>query len=238
MKRQLIPEEIDCIIGLIEQIADAVLKSDYLTKDEQRQLNDYLEYEKLSRDIETEERLGMLGGTRWNVIKAHERQRDRIQTPYEPDKANLLKSKRDDLRNKHVKPTVLRLQKELDLYLAPRWAGLLQCSPWGYRGSNLRKEIEYRFLGIPAGYRLFTPEKILLSAKLKVIRELERIRPKLEYDMQSLMSRKVVAGQNCKPAESGEKEIVEVKPGMFGITVNIKEIAKRIWKCICSRRKG
>lgn len=40
-----------------------------------------------------------------------------------------------------------------------------------------------------------------------------------------------------KPAGTGQKEIVEVKPGAFGITVNIKEIAKRIWKCVCSRSK-
>ncbi len=40
-----------------------------------------------------------------------------------------------------------------------------------------------------------------------------------------------------KPAGTGQKEIVEVKPGVFGITVNIKEIAKRIWKCVCSRSK-
>ena len=40
-----------------------------------------------------------------------------------------------------------------------------------------------------------------------------------------------------KPAETGQKEIVEVKPGAFGITVNIKEIAKRIWKRVCSRSK-
>lgn len=31
------------------------------------------------------------------------------------------------------------------------------------------------------------------------------------------------------------KEIIEVKPGVFGITVNIKEIAKRFWKWVCSR---
>ena len=40
-----------------------------------------------------------------------------------------------------------------------------------------------------------------------------------------------------KPTETEQKEIVEVKPGAFGITVNIKEIAKRIWKCVCSRSK-
>lgn len=40
-----------------------------------------------------------------------------------------------------------------------------------------------------------------------------------------------------KPAKTGQKEIVELKPGAFGITVNIKEIAKRIWKCVCSCSK-
>lgn len=34
------------------------------------------------------------------------------------------------------------------------------------------------------------------------------------------------------------KEIFEAKPGVFGITVNIKEIAKRIWKWICSRSQA
>ena len=37
--------------------------------------------------------------------------------------------------------------------------------------------------------------------------------------------------------ETGEKEIFEAKPGVAGFTVNIKEIAKRIWKCVCSRSK-
>lgn len=32
--------------------------------------------------------------------------------------------------------------------------------------------------------------------------------------------------------KNAAKEIIEVKPGMFGINVNIKEIAKRIWKWI------
>ena len=39
-----------------------------------------------------------------------------------------------------------------------------------------------------------------------------------------------------QPAETERKEIVEVKPGAFGITVNIKEIIKRIWKRFYSRR--
>lgn len=39
------------------------------------------------------------------------------------------------------------------------------------------------------------------------------------------------------PAETEQKEIVEVKPGVFGITVNIKELGRRFWKRVCSRRK-
>ncbi len=37
--------------------------------------------------------------------------------------------------------------------------------------------------------------------------------------------------------ETGAKEIFEAKPGVAGFTLNIKEIAKRIWKCLCSRSK-
>lgn len=40
-----------------------------------------------------------------------------------------------------------------------------------------------------------------------------------------------------KPAGTGQKEIVEVKPGVFGITVDIKELARRFWKRVCSRSK-
>lgn len=40
------------------------------------------------------------------------------------------------------------------------------------------------------------------------------------------------------PAKTEQEEIVEVKPGVFGITVNIKEIVKRIWKRVCSRSKN
>lgn len=35
--------------------------------------------------------------------------------------------------------------------------------------------------------------------------------------------------------KNNAKEIFEAKPGLFGITVNIKEIVKRIWKLVCSR---
>jgi len=40
-----------------------------------------------------------------------------------------------------------------------------------------------------------------------------------------------------RPTETKQKEIFEAKPGVAGFTVNIKEIAKRIWKYVCSRSK-
>ncbi len=40
-----------------------------------------------------------------------------------------------------------------------------------------------------------------------------------------------------KPAETGQKEIVEAKPSVFGITIDIKELARRFWKYVCSRSK-
>jgi len=44
-------------------------------------------------------------------------------------------------------------------------------------------------------------------------------------------------GQEQKPAKTKQKEIIEVKPGVFGITVNIKELARCFWKRVCSRNK-
>ncbi len=43
--------------------------------------------------------------------------------------------------------------------------------------------------------------------------------------------------QNNKPTGTEQKEIVEVKPSVFGITVDIKELARRFWKRVCSRSK-
>jgi hypothetical protein len=34
--------------------------------------------------------------------------------------------------------------------------------------------------------------------------------------------------------KTSAKEIVEINPGIYGISINIKEIIKRIWKWICS----
>ncbi|MBA7662367.1 hypothetical protein ES703_70396 [subsurface metagenome] len=53
----------------------------------------------------------------------------------------------------------------------------------------------------------------------------------------SLMREIAETKQNNKPAGTGQKEIVEVKPGVCGITINIKELARRFWMWFCSRSK-
>jgi len=73
------------------------------------------------------------------------------------------------------------------------------------------------------------------------VEELDKSKKMLE-DATDILSEKIKRfkdsqKQEIEPAGTGQKEIVEVKPGAFGITVNIKEIAKRIWKCVCSRSK-
>lgn len=48
------------------------------------------------------------------------------------------------------------------------------------------------------------------------------------------------AWDDVKPnvkAETKQKEIVEVKPGVYGITLDIKELARRFWKWVCFRGK-
>ena len=84
--------------------------------------------------------------------------------------------------------------------------------------------------GCPKGPRGVIPEDV----KDKM-RNMHRV---LEEHRKAAMLIAVVEKhvQNGKPAETGRNEIVEVKPGVFGITVNIKEIAKRIWKRVRSRR--
>lgn len=43
--------------------------------------------------------------------------------------------------------------------------------------------------------------------------------------------------QKQNPAGTEQKEILELKPGVIGINVDIKELARRFWKWVCSRSK-
>jgi len=64
----------------------------------------------------------------------------------------------------------------------------------------------------------------------RLIHEFEKIRYLIKTEAEQAVPE--------KPAKTGAKEIFEAKPGVAGFTVNIKEIAKRIWMRVCYRRKG
>jgi len=57
----------------------------------------------------------------------------------------------------------------------------------------------------------------------------------LHYSECRLYSQLVSTNMGGKARIEGS-EIIEVKPGVCGITVNIKELAKRLWKRACSHR--
>ena len=59
----------------------------------------------------------------------------------------------------------------------------------------------------------------------------------LAKTLRSIMEKSIDFSISEKPAGTEQKEIVEVKPGVFGITVNIKELARRFWKGVCSHSK-
>lgn len=49
---------------------------------------------------------------------------------------------------------------------------------------------------------------------------------------------KLLQSESQSIQEHGKKEIVEVKPNMFGITIDVKEILSRLWKYICHNRNA
>ncbi|MFZ2147446.1 MAG: hypothetical protein WAV28_09510 [Sedimentisphaerales bacterium] len=90
-------------------------------------------------------------------------------------------------------------------------------------------------------YPAVTIEKMnWISNELLSLEQIEIEKAKEEevkFHNKALVELKEIIQNSEKPEESEQKEIVEVKPGAFGITVNIKEIAKRIWKRVCSRSR-
>lgn len=67
-------------------------------------------------------------------------------------------------------------------------------------------------------------KSVLVEAKKNTIRN--RWQPPIPQQFLAMATRK---GTPLK------KEIIEIKPGMFGVTADIKEIARRVWKYICRK---
>jgi len=210
---RLKPADVDHIIDLIEQITNALTKSDFLTPQERQQLKRYQEYEQCTYEIEQTKKLAMMPEVRKSryskEIKLYERKRSRIGIEYDPNIARALKFKLSEAKGKYVQSKVPPLQKELDLYLAPRWPEILALST---QKSRLQQIIEGYFLK-----QSITPaitNELLKTKKTEVVHELQRIKAKLEYE------------QASKPAESEQNAIPAKR---WRIWTKFKGLAKELY---------
>ncbi|MHC4397236.1 MAG: hypothetical protein ACYS1A_16485 [Planctomycetota bacterium] len=165
------------IIDLVKRIADDLTKSDFLTPQEQQKLDQYKKYEDYSREIENTEKLRFMdkSGRAAKMAQLYRDKRNRLKVEYDKSESMALKSKLSKAKREHIKSEVPTLQKELDLLLSPRWGELLALSNYGYK---FKTEIEYYFVKQPS---VLVSDEILASQAKKVVRELERIKAKLEY---------------------------------------------------------
>ena len=114
------PADIDNIIQLLTQITEALSKTDFLSPEEQEQLNKYNQYE-LWRKIELQNsRLGV------RPFDEKEDEQRRKKVSYDKDVLAALKNKLWKAKQEYIESTIKPLQKDLDLFLTPRWSEILQ----------------------------------------------------------------------------------------------------------------
>jgi len=204
---RLNPEDIDQIIGLIEQITTALSKTDFLSPKEQEELEQYREYEHLQRQVQQYRSLQV---NPRDVQYRHLQycQKKLTEMTYDSKRAALLHHMLLELKKKNIESKVPPLQKELDLFLSPRWKEVLALSDYGYQ---FRKEIEGYFVKRSS---VLATDEILASQANKVVRELERIKAKIEYD-------------NKKPAEIGQDNTTAK---CRRISIRIKKIIEKTWQ--------
>ncbi len=173
------PADIDHIIGLIQKITAALTKNDFLSLKEQKEFEQYREYEQLQRNVQQYEKLQV---NPRDVQYRHLQycQKKLTEMTYDSKRAALLHHMLSELKKKHIESKVPPLQKELDLFLSPRWKEVLALSDYGYQ---FRKEIEGYFVKRSS---VLATDDILASQAKKVVRELERIKAKLEYNQKQL----------------------------------------------------
>lgn len=81
------------------------------------------------------------------------------------------------------------------------------------------------------------PYRLRRDVQRTIETAIRAVKANLEQEKEGQSNGGKVDLPNEKSSETGQKEIVEVKPGVFGITVDIKELARRFWKRVCSRSK-
>lgn len=200
---KLKPADIDHIIELIDQITDALTKRDFLNPQEQQLLAQHREYEQCTREIKNMERLLMMptraGEDKCRkLIEHYKNKRSRIKIPYSPDILEALQYKLSKAQTDHIKSTVPPLQKDLDLYLVPRWPEILALSTQG----QFKQEIEGHFL---KGTTSPAKNNILITVKTKLVDELQRIKAKLEYNQKQFPAT-TYTEPNTTPAKRHKKK--------------------------------
>jgi hypothetical protein len=165
-------KEIDRLIQLFTQTADALSKTDFLTSDEQARLNTYYQYE------EVFEQASILG------VSCDREGDERRRIGYGKDVSAALKKKLLKAKEDYLKSTVKPLQKQLFLYLSPRLPqlklyseqklleGINNFLPEGILAKNY---VSQSSIGAPAS--------VLNTQKEKIITALECVKAKLEYQI-------------------------------------------------------
>ncbi len=207
---RLKPVDIDHIIKKIEKITVALTKTDFLTRQEQKQLQRYTSYENW-RKLEMD-----LSKIDVRPFNGEEDKHRRNKIKYNADTSQALKDKLSKAQTEHIGTTLQPLQKELDGYLIPeRWNEIRQLSR---QGNQLKQDIEV-FIWIFAFTHgdgrtcyydrrcvtRFPPTQFLKSIvfnntitalKEKVIHELKQVKASLEYKQ---TPEPVETGQETKP---------------------------------------
>ena len=161
------PADIDNIIQLLTQITEALSKTDFLSPKEQKQLNEYDQYE-LWQKIESQ--YSRLGVRSFN--KKEDEQR-RTAISYDKDVSKALKNKLSKAQQEHIESTIKPLRKRLDPFLTPRWPEILQL--------RTRKQFSQELVESFINTNIGTSASSLNKQKEEIVNELECIKAKLEY---------------------------------------------------------
>jgi hypothetical protein len=238
MAIQVAPKDIEHIIKQIEKLqqlakegiveANKEAEPFLLSAKEKGELSQFEEYENTKQKIKDEEQHlhpgapGIAKVSR-GLIKLYKANLERIGPSYNAVLSRQLKHKDQEAKRKYKKA----LKNYFIENIKPDW-NLLDISL--YAQKEALGLLDYQIVNQIQG--LLNVEKCHVASDQQfadVILKLRKIKARLEVERQQ----QPAVG---KPAETGRNEIVEVKPGAFGINVNIKEIARRIWKLVCSRR--
>jgi hypothetical protein len=174
MSAKLTTAEIDYIIDLIEQITKVATKTDFLSPEEQKELENYERYKKLKYEIKQYESLHLnIHSPHYRILQWYKGQLSEIKCDVE--KAKIIQAHRDSLRKEHIKQNLPKLQERLRNYFIPRFPDLyVLCeNPEKFK----KREIFYYFIENTA----YVPEGLLLSQANIIITELKDIRAKIEY---------------------------------------------------------